>query len=47
MQLLLATIALAVFAGLASHSVGGRIRFAVALLAIGVTATYALFPRYM
>jgi 1,4-dihydroxy-2-naphthoate octaprenyltransferase len=47
MQLLLATIALSVFAGLASHTVGGRVRFAIGLLAVGITATYAFFPRYM
>ena len=47
MQLLLATIALSVFAGLAGRSVRGRVRFAIGLLVVGITATYALFPRFM
>jgi hypothetical protein len=46
-QLLLATIVLSVLAGLTSQTIDGRARVAVALIAVAVTATYGLLPRFM
>jgi len=47
MQLLLATVALSVLAGLTGRSVRRPVSLAIGLLALLVTATYAFFPRYM